>query len=99
MIGVGVIGYGYWGPNLVRNFMANPGTRVVSVCDRASTRLQKVQALYPTISVTTLPEDLIADPAVDAIVIATPVASHYDLAMKALKAGKHVFVEKPITAT
>ncbi len=99
MINIGVIGYGYWGPNLVRNFMTNPGTRVVSVCDRDSTRLEKVHALYPAVKVTRLPEDLIADPAVDAVVIATPVAGHYDLAMAALKAGKHVFVEKPITAT
>ncbi len=99
MIRIGVIGYGYWGPNLVRNFMLNPGTRVVSVCDRASSRLDQVQALYPAVKVTSLPDDLIADPAVDAVAIATPVASHYDLAMAALKAGKHVFVEKPITAT
>ncbi len=99
MIKVGIIGYGYWGPNLVRNFMTNPGTRVVSVCDRDATRLEKAQALYPGVKVTRLPEDLIADPAVDAVVIATPVASHYDLAMTALKAGKHVFVEKPITTT
>jgi predicted dehydrogenase len=68
------------------------------VCDRASTRLEQVQALYPAIKVTRFPEDVITDTAVDAVVIATPVASHYDLAMAALKSGKHVFVEKPITA-
>ncbi len=99
MINVGVVGYGYWGPNLVRNFMTNPDTRVVSVCDRDSARLGSVQALYPTVKVTRLPQDLIADPSVDVVAIATPVASHFDLAMAALEAGKHVFVEKPITAT
>ncbi len=97
MINVGVIGYGYWGPNLVRNFMTNLDSRVVSVCDRDSMRLEKVQSLYPTVKITTRSEDLILDAEVDAVVIATPVVSHYELAMAALKAGKHVFVEKPIT--
>ncbi len=99
MIKVGVIGYGYWGPNLVRNFMTNQDTRVVAVCDQDEGRLKKVQALYPGVTVTTLSEDLIADSEVDAVVIATPVASHYDFALEALKAGKHVFIEKPITTT
>ncbi len=97
MINVGVIGYGYWGPNLVRNFMTNLDSRVVSVCDRDSMRLERVQSLYPTVKITTRSEDLILDAEVDAVVIATPVVSHYELAMAALKAGKHVFVEKPIT--
>lgn len=99
MISIGVIGYGYWGPNLVRNFMTNPGTRVVCVCDRAPARLEKVKALYPSVKITSLPEELIADSSIDAVVIATPVAGHFDLAMAALKAGKHVFVEKPMTTT
>jgi predicted dehydrogenase len=99
MINVGVIGLGYWGPNLVRNFMANSGTRVVCVCDRIPSRLEKAKALYPSVKTTILPEELIADSSIDAVVIATPVASHFDLAMAALKAGKHVFVEKPMTTT
>ena len=99
MINVGVIGYGYWGPNLVRNFMASSDAQIVSVCDRESTRLEKVKSLYPSVRITTRSEDLISDAEVDALVIATPVASHYDLAMAALAAGKHVFVEKPITVT
>ena len=90
-----VLGYGYWGPNLVRNFMTYSDAQVVSVCDRDSMRLEKVQSLYPTVKITTRSEDLISDTEVDAVVIATPVASHYELAMAALKAGKHVFVEKP----
>jgi predicted dehydrogenase len=97
MISVGVIGYGYWGPNLVRNFMTNSDSRVLSVCDRDSMRLEKAQSLYPAVKVSIRSEDLILDAEVDAVVIATPVASHYELAMAALKAGKHVFVEKPIT--
>lgn len=99
MINVGVVGYGYWGPNLVRNFVASPAANVVTVCDRDSGRLQKVQALYPAIQVTTSAEEMIADPNIDAIVVATPVDAHFPLAMAALKAGKHVFVEKPITST
>jgi predicted dehydrogenase len=99
MINIGVIGYGYWGPNLVRNFMANPDTHVVCVCDRAPARLEKVRALYPGVKITGLPEELIADSSIDAVVIATPVSGHFDLAMAALRAGKHVFVEKPITTT
>lgn len=99
MINIGVIGYGYWGPNIVRNFMTNKGTQVVTVCDRDLIPLKKVQALYPTLKVTMKPEDLITDPDIDAVVIATPVASHYELALAALKAGKHVLVEKPITST
>ena len=99
MSGIGVIGYGYWGPNLVRNFMANPDTQVVSVCDRAQARLEKVAAIYPNVRTTDCPEHLIADPTIDAVAIATPVAAHFELAMAALMAGKHVFVEKPITTT
>jgi predicted dehydrogenase len=99
MIKIGVIGYGYWGPNLVRNFMNNPSTQVVCVCDRAPARLEKVKALYPSVQVTSLPMELITDSSIDAVVIATPVAGHFDLAMAALKAGKHVFVEKPMTTT
>lgn len=99
MINVGIVGYGYWGPNLVRNFMACPETGVVAVADRAADRLAKVQALYPGVAVTTSAAELIADPAVDAVAIATPVESHFDLAMAALEAGKHVLVEKPIAST
>ena len=99
MIKVGVIGYGYWGPNVVRNFVTNTGTSVKSVCDFSAARLEKAQALYPGITTTTRPEELIADSRVDAVVIATPVATHFELAMAALKAGKHVLVEKPITSS
>ena len=98
-IGVGVIGYGYWGPNLVRNFAATPGARVVAVSDLQPQRLAPIRGRYPSIQLTTDYRDLLADPAVDAVVVATPVSSHFDLAMAALRAGKHVLVEKPLTAT
>ena len=81
MMRVGVIGYGYWGPNLVRNFAERPDAQVVVVADRRPERLAQVQRRYPTIRVTTDPADLIADSSVDAVVIATPVALHFDLAM------------------
>jgi predicted dehydrogenase len=99
MLNVGIIGYGYWGPNLVRNFMANGETKVAMVADRAAPRLDKVRALYPGVAVTTSADELVADPRVDAVVVATPVDTHFDLAMAALQAGKHVWVEKPIAST
>ena len=97
-IGVGVIGYGYWGPNLVRNFYETPGCRVVSVSDLRAERLAKVTPRYPTVETTTRFEDRFNDPRIDLIAIATPVSTHFDLAMRALRAGKHVFVEKPMTS-
>ncbi len=99
MIGVAVVGYGYWGPNLVRNLWETPGARLVSVCDLRAQRLAGVQARYPAVEITENFDDLLRDPRVDAIAIATPVSSHFALALKALQAGKHVFVEKPMTST
>src|SRR3954463_13528192 len=98
MLRVGVIGYGYWGPNLVRNFMSAPGSSVVAVCDLRENRLAPLRKLYPAINTTTNPQELITDKSVDAVVISTPVSSHFELAMNALKAGKHVLVEKPLAA-
>jgi predicted dehydrogenase len=98
MLKVGVIGYGYWGPNLVRNFMAAPGSSVVSVCDLRQERLGSLTKVYPNLKTHTDPLALIRDPEVDAVVVATPVSSHFDLAMASLKAGKHVLVEKPLAS-
>jgi predicted dehydrogenase len=98
-INIGVIGYGYWGPNLVRNFAEIPGAQVTSVSDFKPELLAKVQARYPTIKVTTDSQDLFQDPTIDAIVIATPVSTHFNLALAALQAGKHVLVEKPMTTS
>lgn len=98
MIKVGVIGYGYWGPNLVRNFMEAPGSTVAAVCDIRSERLSQLRHRYPSLRTITDCRDVFSAPDIDAIVIATPVSSHFDLAMTALKAGKHVLVEKPLAA-
>ena len=99
MIKVGVIGYGYWGPNLVRNFMEAPGSTVVAVSDLRAERLAPVRHRYPTLRTTTHCEELFQDPTIDAIVVATPVSSHYELAVAAMRAGKHVLVEKPLAAS
>jgi predicted dehydrogenase len=99
MIGVAVVGYGYWGPNLVRNFWDNPGAQLLWVCDLETQRLAGVQRRYPAVAITESFDDILNDPRVDAVAIATPVSTHFPLAMKALKAGKNVFVEKPITPT
>ncbi len=97
-IKVGIVGYGYWGPNLVRNFFEIPGAEIAMVSDLQAERLKAVQMRYPTIKTTTRYEDLLQNQELDAIVIATPVSTHYELAMQALKADKHVFVEKPLAA-
>jgi predicted dehydrogenase len=99
MIGIGVIGYGYWGPNLVRNFSQADGARVVAVCDQSPKRRAQVEAHYPAVKAVASASELINDPKVDAVLIATPVSSHFELAMAALQAGKHVLVEKPMTTT
>ncbi len=99
MIRVGVVGYGYWGPNLVRNFSEADGSRVTAVCDARAERLALAAKRCPGIEVYASAWDLIHSANVDAVVIATPVSSHFDLALSALQAGKHVLVEKPLTAT
>ena len=88
MIGVGIIGFGYWGPNLVRNFYETPGCQVVSVSDLHADRLARVRARYPTVETTTDHRDMLADPRIDLVAIATPVSTHFELAMQALRAGK-----------
>ena len=96
---VGVVGYGYWGPNLVRNFMSLDGLRVKAVSDLNQNRLNSLYGQYPSIAITTDYHDLIKDPEIEAIIVATPVSSHYGIAKAALEAGKHCFVEKPLTQT
>lgn len=99
MIGIGVIGYGYWGPNLVRNFSQAHGASVVAVCDQRPERRAQVEQVYPSIQTYSDVQAMLKNPAIDAVAVATPVSSHFLLAMHALRAGKHVFVEKPFTAT
>jgi len=99
VIRLGVVGYGYWGPNIVRNFADVPGCQLVAVSDMRAERLAMVRARYPTVKTYADPNELVADRRVDAVVIVTPVSTHYDLAMQALRAGKHVLVEKPLAAS
>jgi predicted dehydrogenase len=99
MINIGVIGYGYWGPNLVRNFAETPGAKVTTVADLDARRLESVKQRYPAVTTTTSFQDLLKDNSIDAIAIATPVSTHFELGMAALKAGKHVWLEKPMTET
>lgn len=99
MVNIGIIGHGYWGPNLVRNFASIPDCRVMAVCDTDATRLLPLQSSHPELLTTTHHQDLINHPDLHALAIATPVASHYPLALKALNGGKHVFVEKPLAAS
>ncbi len=99
MIGIGVIGAGYWGPNLIRNFAACPLTRLVAVCDRDPDRLQRVLAAYPTVAGVADVQALLARADVDAVAVATPVGTHGPIGLAALAAGKHLLVEKPLTAS
>ena len=95
---VGVIGYGYWGPNIVRNFQSLENCQVVAVCDRNPDALRRVNKVYPGIALTTDFAEILTSPDVDAVAVITPVWTHYDLAKAALENGKHVFVEKPFTS-
>jgi len=99
MINIGIVGYGYWGPNLVRNFAEISGMNVVSVADLDTKKLELVQRRYPAVRTTTRFQDLIEDPSIDAVAIATPVSTHFELGMAVLKAGKHLWLEKPMTET
>jgi predicted dehydrogenase len=99
VIGVGVVGYGYWGPNLVRNFAETTRAKVVAVCDIRPDILATVGRRYPSVRATGVYADLLHDAEIDAIVVATPVRSHFELALAALEAGKHVLLEKPMTET
>jgi predicted dehydrogenase len=99
LIRIGVIGYGYWGPNIVRNFHAQERSRVVAVCDKNPTSLGRVRQAYPDMSVTSDCNDLLTATDIDAIAVVTPVWTHYELAKAALLNGKHVFVEKPFTCS
>jgi len=99
MINIGVIGYGYWGPNLVRNFAETPGATVAAVADLDPKKLAIVERRHPAVRTTKNFQDLLQDASIDAIAVATPVSSHFELGMAALKAGKHLWLEKPMTET
>jgi predicted dehydrogenase len=99
MIKIGVIGYGYWGPNLVRTFAEAQLGTVAAVSDLDPKKLATVNKRYPAVKTTNNFQDLLRDPEIDAIAIATPVSTHFEFGMAALKAGKHLWLEKPMTET
>jgi predicted dehydrogenase len=98
MIKVGVIGYGYWGPNVVRNLQGIDYARVVAVCDKSPNALKRVKQVYPDIQTTSDASELVTSPEIDAVAVITPVWTHFELAKAALENGKHIFVEKPFTS-
>ena len=99
MHNIAVIGCGYWGPNLVRNFRSLPGVKVGVICDKSRERLEHLGRLYPEAEKTTDLARIIEDSSIDMVAIATPVSTHHALATACLKAGKHTFVEKPLAVT
>lgn len=99
MIGIGVIGCGYWGPNLIRNFHNLENAQLRAIADLDRDRLDRVGRLYPQAMKTSDIADLLRDPAIDAVVVATPVSTHYRLGKQVLEAGKHLFVEKPMAGS
>jgi predicted dehydrogenase len=99
MIKVGVIGYGYWGPNIVRNLHGQDHTRIEMLCDKNPDALARAKRNYPSVEVTTDPCAILKSPNIDAVAVITPVWSHYELTKAALENGKHVFVEKPFTSS
>jgi predicted dehydrogenase len=99
LLKIGVIGYGYWGPNIVRNFHGQDRSRVVAVCDKNPKSLDRVRNSFPDIRTTGDCNDVLTAPDIDVVAVVTPVWTHYQLAKTALENGKHVFVEKPFTYT
>jgi predicted dehydrogenase len=99
MLSLGVIGYGYWGPNVVRNFLGHADCRVAVVCDTNPAAVERLVSRHPTVQVSRDSNAVLRSTGIDAVAIVTPVSTHYELARAALENGKHVFVEKPFTAT
>src|ERR1700704_4251038 len=96
---IGVIGCGYWGPNLLRNFAENERAQLRWICDLDESRLAAMGRRYPAAQTTTDYLKLLSDPKLDAVAVVTPVATHFQIVKEALIAGKHVLAEKPLTAT
>src|SRR2546426_4538232 len=99
MIRIGVLGYGYWGPNIVRNLRSLDGCEVAVVCDKSAAALKRLKHAYPDQAVTADPSELLTSANIDAVAVVTPVNTHFELAKAALQHGKHVFIEKPFTAS
>ena len=96
---IAVVGYGYWGPNLARNVMERPELELAALCERDAARAAAFQAKTPGVPVFAELDDVLADPSIDAVLVATPPRTHYDIARAALESGKHVLVEKPLSRT
>ena len=99
LVRIGLVGCGYWGPNLIRNFHELPTSELAAICDLRAARLKPLMKKFPSVKLTTQYQDLISDSSIDAIVIATPISTHYEMVRQALRSGKHVMVEKPLAAT
>ena len=99
MIRVGVIGYGYWGPNIVRNLHGLDSTQVEMICDKSPAARNRAKKAYPSVKVVSDPAEILTSTQIDAVAVITPVWTHFELAKKALENGKHVFVEKPFTSS
>src|SRR5437762_12351088 len=99
MIGIGVLGAGYWGPKHVRNFSELPGAKMPMVAHLSAGRLAAIKAQHPCVQTTLDYHEMLASPSVDAVVVATPVTTHARFAGEALEAGKHVLVEKPLAGS
>jgi predicted dehydrogenase len=99
MINIGLIGYGYWGPNLARNFNESEATNLKYICDFDEEKLKRAKGRYPAVEVTTDISAVLKDPDITGVAIATPVSTHHPIALEALRAGKHILVEKPLAET
>jgi len=99
LVRVGIFGYGYWGPNVVRNLHALENCQVVTICDKSPAALKRANRVYPGVHLTTDFSEIMTSPRIDTVAIVTPVWTHFELAKTALLNGKHVFVEKPFTST
>src|SRR6267154_4967518 len=99
MIRVGIIGYGYWGPRIARNFQGLPGCELSVICDKSPASLKRAMQAHPSASVTSDANDVLRSPCIDAVAVITPVWTHFEVSKAALENGKHVFVEKPLTSS
>src|SRR5436309_12265403 len=99
MLKLGVVGYGYWGPNIVRNFLSQPDCRIVAICDKNPKAVAQVLSRHPAVHASSNPDEVMNSPEIDAVAVVTPVSTHYDLAKKALENGTQVFIETPLTST
>src|SRR5688572_3289700 len=99
MVGVAVIGAGYWGPNLVRNIQATPQFHLKTLCDLNVARAEQVLGRYSTVKATGSLAETLADPEIEAVAVATPAGTHLEVALAAIEAGKHVLVEKPLASS